>query len=112
MDRSDAMSEAVKGRSIGPGERPRLAAKARVQVDRVSGESILLYPEGVLVLNGTGAAIVDLCDGRRRFADLVDELGARYGAPAAALAADVAEYLNRLRDHGLLELLAEGAESS
>jgi pyrroloquinoline quinone biosynthesis protein D len=112
MDWSDAMSEAVKGWSIKPGERPRLAAKARVQVDRISGESILLYPEGVLVLNSTGAAIVGLCDGRRSFADLVDELGARYGAPADVLAADVAEYLNRLRNHGLLELLAEGAESA
>src|SRR3954452_6125009 len=42
-----------------PGEDcPRLAAKVRVQTDRVCCGTVLLYPEGVLVLNSTGAAVV------------------------------------------------------
>ena len=31
----------------------------------VRQQRVLLYPEGVVLLNDTGAAILDLCDGRR-----------------------------------------------
>jgi len=106
------MSDESGDRAIGGGVRPRLAAKARVQTDRVSGEPVLLYPEGALLLNPTGAAIVGLCDGRRTFAELVDELAARYNAPSGELSGDVGEYLIRLRDHGLLELQPAGGGPS
>ena len=106
------MSDESGDRAIGGGVRPRLAAKARIQTDRVSGEPVLLYPEGALLLNPTGAAILGLCDGRRTFAELVDELAARYNAPPGQLSGDVGAYLIRLRDHGLLELQpAEGGPS-
>jgi pyrroloquinoline quinone biosynthesis protein D len=98
------MSDGFGDWAIGAGVRPRLAAKARMQTDRVSGEPVLLYPEGVLLLNPTGAAIVELCDGHRTFAELVDELAARYNAPVEELSRDVGEYLIRLRDRSLLEL--------
>src|SRR5438552_10263239 len=83
--------------------RPRLAAKTRVQSDKVSGKPALLYPEGVLLLNPTGAAIVELCDGQRTFAELVTTLAARYNSSPESLSGDVAEYLGRLRERGLLE---------
>jgi pyrroloquinoline quinone biosynthesis protein D len=95
---------AARGRLIGPGIRPRLAAKARVQTDRVSGQVVLLDPEGVLVLNSTGAAIVGLCDGRRTIEEMVAERAERYDAPPASLSGDVAAYLARLGDRGLLEI--------
>jgi pyrroloquinoline quinone biosynthesis protein D len=106
------MSDESGDRVIGGGVRPRLAAKARVQTDRVSGEPVVLYPEGALLLNPTGAAIVGLCDGRRTFAELVDELAARYNAPPGQLSGDVGAYLIRLRDHGLLELQPAGGDPS
>ena len=106
------MSDESGDRAFGGGVRPRLAAKARVQTDRVSGEPVLLYPEGALLLNPTGAAIVGLCDGRRTFAELVDELAARYNAPPGQLSGDVGAYLIRLRDHGLLELQRAGGDPS
>jgi pyrroloquinoline quinone biosynthesis protein D len=106
------MSDESGDPAIGAGVRPRLAAKARVQADRVSGEPVVLYPEGALLLNPTGASIVGLCDGCRTFAELVDELAARYNALSGELAGDVGEYLIRLRDHGLMELQpAEGGPS-
>jgi hypothetical protein len=37
--------------------RPKLAAKAELRMDPISGEPILLYPEGMLRLNGTAHAI-------------------------------------------------------
>jgi len=54
--------------------RPLVAAKARLQKDKVSGESILLYPEGLLQLNATGAEILRLCDGHHTFGEIVVEL--------------------------------------
>jgi pyrroloquinoline quinone biosynthesis protein D len=106
------MSDESGDLSIGAGVRPRLAAKARVQTDRVSGEPVLLYPEGALLLNPTGAAVGGLCDGRRTFAELVNELAARYNSPSGELSGDVGEYLIRLRDHGLLELQPPGGGPS
>jgi len=44
---------------IPPAARPRLAPGVRLQTDRVSGSPVLLYPEGMLQMNPTGAAIVD-----------------------------------------------------
>lgn len=87
--------------------RPKLSAKARVQPDKVSGKPALLYPEGVLLLNPTGAAIVALCDGQHTFTEMVAALAERYGAQPDALAGDVAGYLDRLRERGLLELLTD-----
>ena len=49
----------------------------------------------------TGAAIAGLC-GRLTLAEIVAELAARYDAPVEVVAADVAEYLGRLGDRGLM----------
>jgi pyrroloquinoline quinone biosynthesis protein E len=70
--------------------------------DRVSGEPLLLYPEGVFGLNPTAAAIVGLCDGRHTMAEIVAELGGRYAVPPELLRAEVDEFLDRLRLYGLL----------
>jgi pyrroloquinoline quinone biosynthesis protein D len=40
---------------------------------------VLLTPEAVTVLNGTGAAVLGLCDGQRTVAEILVELGGRYG---------------------------------
>src|SRR5579871_332127 len=90
-----------------PEARPRLAARARVQTDKVSGKPALLYPEGALLLNPTGAAIVELCDGVHTFAEIVAALAERYAAPPEQLARDVAAYLDRLRERNLLEIAPE-----
>jgi len=41
---------------------PRLHPKARLQHDDVRGRDVLLYPEGLVALNPTGAEILVLCD--------------------------------------------------
>lgn len=60
-------------------DRPRLARHVRLSFDRTRQRPILLLPETVVVLNGTGADILELCDGHRTVADVVTELGVRYG---------------------------------
>ena len=58
--------------------RPQLARQARLEWDPVRERQVLLAPEGVLVLNQTGAIILGLCDGERTVGEIVDELRGRY----------------------------------
>ena len=84
--------------------KPRLASKARLKVDAVGGQELLLFPEAALALSETAAAIVRLCDGERTTAGIVDELARRFsGRDAAAIGAEVQAFLARLRARGLIE---------
>jgi pyrroloquinoline quinone biosynthesis protein D len=74
-------------------DRPRLARHARLAYDPARGRHILQRPETVVVLNGTGAAIIQLCDGQRTVAEIVAELGARYRTVPAD---EVRRFLGRL----------------
>lgn len=90
--------------NVPPSARPRLARGARLQADRVTGGSVLLFPEGMLQLNPTGAAILNLCDGQRSLEDVVASLAAQFNATPDVLRADVAEYLQRLQQRRLVVL--------
>lgn len=84
-------------------ERPRLAAKARLSFDRHENRHVILYPEKGLLLSATSAAIVELCDGERRVADIVDALDATHPEGARAdIERDVVSFLTDLRQRGLL----------
>lgn len=79
--------------------RPRLAVGTRYRWDKVREQHQLVFPEGMIVLNGTGEAIVKLCDGRSTD-ELIAALKERY--PGAEPADDVHEFLEQLADKGLL----------
>ena len=79
-----------------------LAPGVRAQKDKITGQTMLLYPEGTLQLNSTGAAITELCDGRT-FDEIVTALATRFGAPADVLRADISQYLHRLRERRLVQ---------
>ena len=78
---------------ISADSRPQLARKTRLRTDRLTGETLLLYPEHGLVLNPSAAAILRLCDGRSA-ADIAAEL--------AAPLDDVLEFLRTLSERGLV----------
>ena len=59
-------------------DRPRLARHVRLGFCRTRQRPILQLPETVVVLNTSGATILELCDGERTVAGIVSELGARY----------------------------------
>jgi pyrroloquinoline quinone biosynthesis protein D len=73
--------------------RPRLARLVRLQWDPVREQHALLAPEGVLVLNQTGANILELCDGERTVVEIVEELRGRYDRVAGD---EVRDFLSRL----------------
>jgi pyrroloquinoline quinone biosynthesis protein D len=87
--------------------RPRIAARARLQTDRVSGKPMLVYPEGVLILNPTGLAIATLCTGKATVAEIVAELASRYQVPQSEIAGEVGDYMERLRARNLLVVLSD-----
>jgi pyrroloquinoline quinone biosynthesis protein D len=67
--------------------------------DAARGQHALLSPETVWVINGTGAAIVELCDGRRTVAEIQSELQGRYDQVADG---DVRRFLADLvAKHGM-----------
>jgi pyrroloquinoline quinone biosynthesis protein D len=86
---------------------PKIAARARLQTDKVSGKPMLVYPEGVLMLNPTGLAIATLCTGRATVDEIVAELAARYKIPPSEIAVEVNGYMERLRARNLLLILSE-----
>ena len=69
----------MRSSSSGSADRPRLAAHVRLGYDQARQRPVLLTPETVTVLNGTGAAILELCDGERTVAEILAELRGRYG---------------------------------
>ena len=58
--------------------RPRLSPHVRLTYDRIRDRHVLLTPETITVLNGTGASILGLCDGRRTVAEIAAELRGQY----------------------------------
>jgi pyrroloquinoline quinone biosynthesis protein D len=80
---------------------PAIWRLARLEFDQVRQQRVLLYPEGVVLLNDTGAAILDLCDGRRSIADIAAVLAERYHCDVTA---DVIEYLSQLVQQELVRV--------
>jgi pyrroloquinoline quinone biosynthesis protein D len=78
---------------------PTLWRLARLDFDRVRQQHVLLYPEGAVLLNDTGAAILELCDGQRSIRAIAAILEDRYKCDVTA---DVTEYLSQLADRELI----------
>jgi pyrroloquinoline quinone biosynthesis protein D len=81
--------------------RPHLARQIRLDWDPVREQHVLLAPEGVLVLNKTGATILGLCDGERTVVEIVEELRGQYSRVAGD---EVRDFLSRLAAKRWVEL--------
>jgi pyrroloquinoline quinone biosynthesis protein D len=89
--------------SRAPNERPRLAKRARLHIDPVSGRPVLLHQETVLVLNDSGYEILQLCDGTHTLSEVIQELEDRYPAARSILSQEVLEYVEAISQKGLIE---------
>jgi pyrroloquinoline quinone biosynthesis protein D len=78
---------------------PRLWRVARLDFDPVRQRHVLLYPEGAVLLNDSGAAILQLCDGHRTVKQIVGVLTERYQADVSA---DVLDYLAQMAERELV----------
>ena len=79
---------------------PRVAPKARLHWDEVRERHVLLYPEGLVTLNETAAAILQLCDGEHAVEYIVTVLKRRYQADG--IERDVTALLQGLAAKGLV----------
>jgi len=88
--------------TIAGAARPTLARGVRFQTDSKTGNSVLLFPEGVLELNETAQDIVTRCDGRT-VSQIIQALAEEYDVDPEMLGADVREALVDLQRRKLIE---------
>jgi pyrroloquinoline quinone biosynthesis protein D len=93
------MTMARDSRLLTPDSVPKLWRLARLDYDPVRQRHVLLYPEGAVLLNDTGAAILELCNGARTVGQIVTILTERYHADVTA---DVTEYLDQMAERELV----------
>ena len=87
---------------VPPGARPAIGCGYRLQWEPAQEAHVLLYPEGMVKLNGTAAAILTRCDGARNIEEIVTDLERSYGA--TGLASDVAAFVALAVERGWLEV--------
>jgi pyrroloquinoline quinone biosynthesis protein D len=87
--------------------RPRLIRNCRLgdSAGQSGGqEDILLMPEGVIRLKGTGGDIIRLCDGARTLTEIFTALKEKYpSADPAQIEAEALSFLNTLREKRVLD---------
>jgi pyrroloquinoline quinone biosynthesis protein D len=84
--------------------RPALARGVRLRNDPITGEPILLFPEGVLPLDETTHDILSRCSGEATLASIILALAEEYEADPATVRQDVCECLAELRQRMLIAL--------
>ena len=89
--------------TIAGSAQPILTRGVRLQTDSKTGNSVLLFPEGVLELNETAQEILNRCDGRT-VSEIIQALAEEYDVDPKMLAIDVEETLADLKRRKLIEL--------
>jgi pyrroloquinoline quinone biosynthesis protein D len=83
--------------------RPVLARGVRLRADPLTGEPLLLYPEGFLPLDDTTQDILIRCNGDLTLAGIVLALSEEFEAQPDELRTDVVECLTHLRQEMLVK---------
>ena len=81
---------------------PRFAAGCRWGTQ--GEERVVLFPEGMIRVQGTGQKILELCDGQRTIEEIVTALSASYtGANPARIREDVTSFLEALQQKRIVD---------
>lgn len=81
---------------------PTLARGTRLRYDEARQRWVLLVPERVMAPDEIAVEILQLCDGQRSVAAIIDELAAAYAAPRDEIGADVIAMLQDLAGSGFV----------
>jgi pyrroloquinoline quinone biosynthesis protein D len=84
--------------AIGLEARPRVAGHFRLQWEEVQKAWVLLYPEGMVKLNGSGGEIMQRLDGEKTVQTLIDELERAFDT--TGLMQDVLDFLAMAQKQG------------
>jgi pyrroloquinoline quinone biosynthesis protein D len=79
-------------------DKPALSRVFRMQWEEAQNNYVLLYPEGMVKLNGSAAEILKRCDGTRDVPAIVAELEQAFGA--SGLRPDVDDFLRAAGERG------------
>jgi len=82
--------------------RPAIARGLKLQWEPAQDAHVLLYPEGMVQLNGSAGAILSRCDGVRTVAEIVADLEQSYGA--TGLKDDITTFVALALERRWLEL--------
>ena len=88
--------------SVSEASRPKLPRHTRLKFDETRQVWVILAPERVLAPDEIAVEVLQLCDGVRSVAAMVDQLAAKYLADRGAIATDVIAMLQDLADKGFL----------
>jgi pyrroloquinoline quinone biosynthesis protein D len=89
---------------IDPNSHPARAADVHLQLDKATGEPVLVSAEGELDLNDTAHAILNLCNGATSVDGIVAALASEYEVEENVLRADALECLGDLLERHLIVL--------
>lgn len=81
--------------------RPKVGSRFRLQWEEAQQAWVLLFPEGMVRLNGSAGEIVKRCDGRRSVREIVEDLQHAFGAQN--LQAEVLSFLDIARGKRWIE---------
>jgi pyrroloquinoline quinone biosynthesis protein D len=81
--------------------RPRVGSRFRLQWEQAQQAWVLLFPEGMVKLNGPAGEIMKRCDGERAVREIVADLEASFGAQG--LQGDVLAFLELARGKHWIE---------
>jgi pyrroloquinoline quinone biosynthesis protein D len=87
---------------ISESAKPVVGRGFRLQWEPAQGAHVLLYPEGMVKLNGSAGAIMSRCDGVRTVAEIVADIERTYGV--AGLSEDVTAFVAMAQAKSWLEL--------
>src|ERR1700721_99563 len=88
--------------SVSEASRPVLPRHAKLKFDETRQVWVILAPERVLAPDEIAVEVLQLCDGVRNVAVMIDMLAEKYAAERSAIATDVIAMLQDLADKGFL----------
>ena len=88
--------------SVSEASRPVLPRHAKLKFDETRQVWVILAPERVLAPDDIAVEVLQLCDGVRSVAAMIDLLAEKYTADRDAISTDVMAMLQDLADKGFL----------
>ena len=88
--------------ALSPDDRPSLGRGFRLQWEPAQKAHVLLYPEGMVKLNGSAGEILKRCDGARTVGQIVSDLESTFAT--TGLEKDVTAFMSVALDKRWLEI--------
>ena len=83
-------------------QRPRIRGGFRLQWEAAQNAHVLLYPEGMVKLNGSAGEILSRCSGALTVHEIIDDLERAFAQDA--LTRDIQHFLDYALERGWIEV--------